>query len=311
MSMTSKSPRTVLLVAYQVGKDALPDYAHPCSPKTYTQPQLFACLVLMRFWGADYRGLQQALADLPDLRSAIGLRRVPHFTTFQKAHHRLLRGPRVRRLLDATVRRARPPREAVDLAAADSTGLQSHHVSRYFVKRRSRQPSLWQTTTYRRYPKMGIVSDCWSHVILSVFASRGPHPDVDQFQRTVAPAAKRTRLRHLVADAGYDSERNHRVAREDLAIRTTIPPLHGRPTAKPPRTHYRRLMHRHMNGFAYGQRWQVETTFSVLKRRLSDTLHSKSYWGQCRDIALLALAYNILILLRAVWGFLQSRSGTV
>ena len=38
---TSKSPRKVLLVAYQVGKDALPDYAHRYSPKTYTLAQLF------------------------------------------------------------------------------------------------------------------------------------------------------------------------------------------------------------------------------------------------------------------------------
>jgi len=39
----------VLLVAYEIGTDALSTYSHPCRAKTYTQPQLFACLVLMRF----------------------------------------------------------------------------------------------------------------------------------------------------------------------------------------------------------------------------------------------------------------------
>jgi transposase len=306
MSMTSKSPRMVLLVAYEVGMEALPPYSHPCSPKTFTQPQLFACLVLMLFWKTDYRGLSEALADLPSLREAIGLRRVPHFTTFQKAHHRLMRASSVHRLFDIAVRRALRPDKTVDLAAVDSTGLDSHHISRYFVKRRSRQPSLWQTTTYTRYPKLGIVCDCWRHVILSALSARGPSPDVHQFERTVALAVRRVRIRHLVADAGYDSERNHRLAREEWGIRTTIPSRYGRPTSKAPSTHYRRLMHRHMNPFAYGQRWQVETTFSVLKRRLGTTLRSKTYWGQGRDTALLALAYNILILLCLVWGFLRS-----
>jgi len=300
MSMTSKSPRKVLLVAFQVGKEALPDYAHPCSPKTYTQPQLFACLVLMTFWKIDYRGLAESLADLPDLRKRIGLTRTPHFTTFQKAHHRLLRCPHVRRLLDATVRRALDGDKTVALAAVDSTGLESHHTSRYYVTRRSRRPSLWQTTTYKTYPKMGVVCDCWRHVILSVFTGRGPQPDVHQFQATVKPAARRVRIKHLVGDAGYDSEGNHVFARQELGTRTTIPALHGRPTTKPPRGYYRRLMRRHLPRFAYGQRWQVETFFSVFKRRLGSCLHSTSYWGQCRDIARMALTYNIMIILYAL-----------
>ena len=45
MGATSKSPQKVLLTGYLIGKLALPDYSHKCSPKTYTQPQLFACLV--------------------------------------------------------------------------------------------------------------------------------------------------------------------------------------------------------------------------------------------------------------------------
>src|SRR6266850_1978410 len=55
MAATSKSPKKVLLVGYLIGKLALPDYAHKFSPKTYTQPQLFACLVLKEFLHRDYR----------------------------------------------------------------------------------------------------------------------------------------------------------------------------------------------------------------------------------------------------------------
>ncbi|HEV3385988.1 MAG TPA: hypothetical protein VG097_14310, partial [Gemmata sp.] len=58
----------------------------------------------------------------------------------------------------------------------------------------------------------------------------------------------------------------------------------------------------------YGQRWQAETGFSMIKRRITDTVQGRSYWSQCRDLWLLAITYN-LMLLYATTGFLQSMSG--
>jgi len=61
---TSKSPLRVLLTAFEVGKSALRPYAHRFSPKKFTQPQLFACLVLKEFLKLDYRGLSMLLKAL-------------------------------------------------------------------------------------------------------------------------------------------------------------------------------------------------------------------------------------------------------
>ena len=44
MASTSKSPRKVLLMAYQVGQGTLRPYTHHFSPKKFTQPQLFFTL---------------------------------------------------------------------------------------------------------------------------------------------------------------------------------------------------------------------------------------------------------------------------
>lgn len=49
MSTTTKSPRRVLAFAYLIGLATFRDYAHKFSPKKFTQPQLFACLVLKEF----------------------------------------------------------------------------------------------------------------------------------------------------------------------------------------------------------------------------------------------------------------------
>ena len=88
---TSKSPRKVLQVAYATGQQALRPYAHRFSPKKFTQPQLFACLVLKELLKLDYRGIQQLLLDTPELRAVIELTHVPHWTTLQKAADRLLK----------------------------------------------------------------------------------------------------------------------------------------------------------------------------------------------------------------------------
>src|SRR5437764_11245455 len=105
MSTTTKSPLAVAARALAAAAKTLAPFAHRFSPHGYTQPQLFACLVLKVFFKTDYRGIAQFLRDLSDLRGTLGLTHVPHFTTLQKASRRLLRRPRARRLLHATIRR--------------------------------------------------------------------------------------------------------------------------------------------------------------------------------------------------------------
>src|SRR5436309_11869308 len=116
--ITSKSPRTVAMDALAAGREPFSDYSHKFSPQKFTQPQLFACLVLKEFEKKDYRGVRQLLLDCADLRDAIGLQtRVPHWTTLQKASRRLLALPRVRALLGETVRRVFKRRRAVAYGA--------------------------------------------------------------------------------------------------------------------------------------------------------------------------------------------------
>jgi len=301
MSRTSKSPRKVALAALDVGKEALPDYSHRFSPKVFTQAQLFACLVLKEFFRTDYRGIVAILADSPDLRQVMGLKKTPHFTTVQKASQRLLGNATVQRLLDATLTRARPRsrrkrRPRVRRAALDSSGFEAHHVSHYFVRRRAKAGKRWQTTTYKRFPKLAVLCDCDSHLILSAVAGRGPGPDITHFQRAVVAALGRVRLGTLYADAGYDAEWVHLVGREMLDVRTIIPAGIGRPTDKPPTGHYRRLMSQRLHLTSYGQRWQDETVFSMLKRRLGSAVNATTYWSQCRALMLKAVAHNVLIL---------------
>ena len=301
MSTTSKSPRKVALAALDVGTEALPAYSHVFSPKKFTQPQLFACLVLKEFFRTDYRGIAVILTDTPGLREAIGLKRVPHWTTLHKASQRLLANAPAQKLLDATVARCRPRRRSkrrprVRRSAVDSSGFEAHHTSHYFVRRREKGGKRWQSTTYKRFPKLALLCDCWNHTVLAAIPGRGPGPDITHFERIVRQAGSRVRMETLLADAGYDAEWVHEMARDELGIRSLIPPKIGRPTDKTPTGYYRRLMTQRLHRTTYGQRWQVETVFSMIKRRLGSAVNARSYWSQCRALMLKAIAHNVLIL---------------
>ena len=298
MSITTKSPLRVARQALAVGTDALRCYAHRHSPKVYTQPQLFACLVLKTFFKTDYRGMAQKLHDLSDLPRALGLRRIPHFTTLQKASARLLRRPRARRLLHRTVRRFFRQRRRSRRVAFDSSGLDTGHASRYFIRRRARKGNPWQTVAYTRYAKLELSVDCASHVIVGVLTSRGPRVDVDRFVPLLDATLANIQPERVVADAGYDSEPNHRYARERHRVRSYIPATLGRPSSKLPSGRYRRRMRQRLNKHygGYGQRWQAEAVFSMIKRRLGSVVQGRSYHSQCRELWLLALTHNLMIL---------------
>ena len=218
-------------MAFELGSEALPEYSHSFSPKKFTLAQLFACLVFKSSLKLDYRGVVELLSDSPDLCRVIELKQVPHYTTLQKSAARLLKMPIAEKLLARSLRRHSPRRKRVKVVAIDSTGLESHHCSRYFVKRRSRIENLWQTTTYRRFPKLGIVCDISTHLILAIQLSCGPSPDVDQLKKPIFNARFVTPIGFLLADAGYDSESNHQYCRNVLQIKTIIPATHGRPTS--------------------------------------------------------------------------------
>jgi len=298
MRTLTKSPRWVARSALAVGQAHLALYAHKYSPKKYTQPQLFACLVLKTFFNTDYRGLVILLEDLPDLTQRLGLRIVPHWTTLQKASVRLLRRPRVRRLLRCTVRRVLGHRRRrVRRAALDSTGLDCGHTSSYYIRRRSHGATAPQPVRYRRFAKLEAAFDCETHLILGAIPRRGPAVDTDRFVPLLKEALLHIRITTALADAGYDSEANHRYAREQRGVRSIIPAEIGRPSSKPPAGRYRRLMRQRLdkNYGQYGQRWQAETGFSMIKRRLGSGLGGRTYQSQCREIMLMVLTFNLML----------------
>lgn len=86
----TKSPLDFTRRALSTAREALPVHSGKFAKRTYTQYQLFALLAIKKFFDIDYRGLVQIITEWRELRQAIGLKKVPHYTAIQKAHGRLL-----------------------------------------------------------------------------------------------------------------------------------------------------------------------------------------------------------------------------
>lgn len=295
---TSKSPNDIAEVAYAVAKHCIPPYLHLKSPKKFTQHQLAACLVLKEFFTTDYRGIEEILRDSSNLQKILELEEIPHYTTLQKAAHRLTRKNTLDKLMKEILKvavKTKILKKHVALSAIDGTGFESHHISAYFVKRKAKGQEIYQMTTYTTYPKVGIVADSATHLVLSGVPERGPYPDIVHFEKAIIEAEKNIHSKILTADAGYDSEKSHTFAREKFNIRSIIPPKTGRQTTKLPSGKWRKIMATRFNKKLYGQRWQVETVNSMIKRNLGSFLRAKTYWAQCREMMLRLFTHNVMV----------------
>lgn len=127
-------------LAYLVGRQCLPEYSGPYSRHDFTEPQLFACLVVREHQKKSYRGAEALLADCPEWLSDVGMTKAPDHNTLCRAFTRLA-GPGVAcTMLDLMVRMAEERkllrRRRGKPLAVDSSMFESRHVSRHFEKRR-------------------------------------------------------------------------------------------------------------------------------------------------------------------------------
>ena len=90
MRSLTKSAVRMAREALAVGRENFPAYSSRTSRHDFTQAQLFALLALRQFLRTDYRELVTLVAEWGELRKALRLRKVPHYSTLAYAARRLL-----------------------------------------------------------------------------------------------------------------------------------------------------------------------------------------------------------------------------
>ena len=246
----------------------VPPYSSKFSKRTFTQPQLITLYCLKLKLRATYRELLDQLQEMPRLQEALGLKRLPHFTTVQKAFQRL--STTIWRVLQ---RVSASLVEGSGVAALDATGWDRSYVSRYYTQR---------VKLKIRALKVTLLVETQAQTVLDVHLTTTRKHDTQ-----IAPEITKRNLERfqtLVADKGYDD----RSYREWLRNRGKRPLIRHR-GFKP----HDKGANARMDQELYHRRSLVETVISVLKRRYGSGVRSRVWWRQFRELVALCLVYNL------------------
>src|SRR5579859_2109580 len=239
------------------------------SKRQFSQPQLLAVLCLMRYEDWTFREAKVRLSEHAELRSALQLNSVPDYTTLYRFLRRL-REEDVAQVLQEIVRRMPGRWESPATVGVDATGLAQSAMSSFFVRRmhhHTQQPLPW-----KHWLKWLAVVDVDRQLILAQSARQGPWNDCVNLPSLVAEAHRHTIVGCVLADAEFDSERNHTFCRQQLKADSIIPAKHFTSRRA---TGVRGQMRENFPRDRHARRSLIETVFSVAKRKLSCALRAE------------------------------------
>jgi hypothetical protein len=253
----------------------------------------------------SFRGTEAFLEDCPEWLADIGMTRAPDHNTLCDAFEKLTAQKNINALLDEILAhcartglldtRQKP-------VALDSSHYETHHVSRHFERRREQTSGAEKNEKISRaislLPKIALCVACSCHLILSVWTGTGCGNDQTHLWPVLTDAWRRTQLHTVVADAGYDAEKTHALI-AGLGLRGIVPVKNGQQNPHVPPTPLRAQMQRDFQSGAvaseYGQRWQIETVNSMMKRNYSSALRAATASHREQELALKALVHNLAI----------------
>lgn len=286
---------TFARLALAVSERILPERAHKFAPKSYTQPQLFACLLFKEYLRLDYRSAEEVVEASDRLRRVLRLRRTADHAALWRFAQEKVTTELIEEALAKTVRLLAWGAEETRSVALDSTGLWTTHASRYFEARLGDTPR-----KQRSWMKWAAALWTEPQMVVAQRVRRGPAGD---FSDVIPLADSATRVRDfdvLLADAGYDSEANHRHCRERLQMESLIPAKKRRCVRVIATTPYRSLMVQALGSPGdpakrrlYGQRWRAETLVSVVKRKWGEALAARLEAMQKIQALMRGVVYNI------------------
>lgn len=271
-------------LALTLASRRVPSYSSRFSRQDFTQPQLLACLIVRGSMGLTYRATCELLRASPSLRGALGLRKVPHFTTLESfANH----GPTAQiadELLAELLKHVGGvERPNVEELALDSTGFTPTRASVYYTRKKARQYN-------GVFVKVSVAVVCGLMLPTAMVVSWGRSSDLTQAYDLVRTAAQRVHAQRLYADGGYESETLHELCRDHLGIESFMPPV-PRTLDGSIRTRYRSMMNPLPAG--YGRRSHAEAFFSAVKRVAGSDLRARGRASLIVEAGLRVLGYAV------------------
>lgn len=254
----------------RLAQKAVPSYSSKFSKKTFTQDQHIAILCIKVKTKQRLRETEETLYEMPRICDAIGLSQIPDFTTMCKAMKRL-RAKVLIVLLYMTASLV----PCSGKASIDATCMDKRHSSAHYVQRCKMKLGSMKVT---------LLIDTETLMVFAVHVTVTRKHDTKIILPLTEKALKHFRIKVLPADKGYDDKAVRDTLRE-MGIRPLIYHREFKPIDK---AHNAR-----MNKKDKHRRSMSETENSIIKRKYDDTLYTKTFWNQYKEVILICCVANI------------------
>lgn len=279
-------------------------YIHKRSNHVFTVWQHIVLLALRQYENKSYRRFVDWLEEATNLLDYLGFKRIPHYTTIQKFATRISNSM-LQKILISFVTAHYKQEQTIGI---DATGFKSA-FSQYYGNRTATTINTVPNdiATRRVFIKNTISADTNRQLICRVKIRHSHAHDNTDFI-PVLSAIQSLPISLVVADKGYDDEKNHRFVREYMLADCIIPARFESVPVWKTRGKYRKQMKRGYSKRLYNERNKVETIFSVIKRMFGECIRSAKIKTKNREMAFRCIAYNMhryVKLIVVVW-FLHS-----
>jgi transposase len=200
-------------------------------------------------------------------------------------------------ILQELITRSALPLKALETDfAVDSTGFGTQRFYRHYSAKYGRQ------TERRAFVKVHAMIGTRTNVVTAVTVTDEHTGDSPMLAPLVTETAENFNVQRVSADKAYASVFNFNLI-ESLGAQPVVPfKINARPNESPT---WNRLFHyfqfqRDEFLARYHRRSNIESTFSAMKRKFSDTIRSKSPVAQRNEALLKVLCHNLVVLIHEI-----------
>lgn len=274
-------------------------YSNKFSKKTYSNWIHIVLLALRQRMDKSYREFTDILDVCTEILNLLGMTKVPHFTTLQKAAKRL-RISFLEKIMNGFILLTMT---VCVRTGIDSTGFQLTRASAYYTKVLKKNKK--SRRKIKKHLKLTVFADLDKQLIVSQKIRRSPANDNIDFKPVVRKGKKVLDKAHKKAkscdgDKGYDSEENHRIVNEELNAEDRIRLKYKDKPIHRTRGKYRKRAKRRINRLRANYRSKNETIISVIKRIEGSMIRSRNVSMQNKEVLFKEIAYNASRLIKNI-----------
>lgn len=257
-------------------------------PRASTREMAF-CMAAKLYEGLSSRRVS---SDLEIAMQRGHISKVPHFNTILKYFNE----PGMAPLLESLIRLSSLPLKDFETTfAVDASGLTSAFYSRWLDERLI-------ANREHDWIKIHVICGVKTNIVTAIDVSDAYSHDSPHFPKLIKDTAENFQMKEVCADKGYASGKNLDLVFEAGAVPYILFKANATGALKESKTWSKMFYYFkfHQDEFMarYHQRSNVESTFSMLKRKFSHKLMLKSEVGQVNEALAMLLCHNICVLVK-------------